>query len=66
MDTKRSCNKSSRISFSLGESTSERGKSPPGLTTDIFVAKYTGRGLAVERSGVLSKVQMLNLGLGVG
>ena len=37
-----------------------------GLTTDIFVVKYTGSGLAVKRPGVLSKVQMLNLVLGVG
>ena len=37
-----------------------------GLTTDIFVVKYTGRGLVVKRPGVLSKVQMLNLVLGVG
>ena len=37
---------------------------PP--TTDIFVVKCTGRGLVVKRPGVLSKVQMLNLVLGVG
>ena len=37
-----------------------------GLTTDIFVVKYTGRGLVAKRAGVLSKVQMLNLVLGVG
>ena len=37
-----------------------------GLTTDIFVVKFTGRGLVVKRPGVLSKVQMLNLVLGVG
>ena len=37
-----------------------------GLTTDIFVVNYTGRGLVVKRPGVLSKVQMLNLVLGVG
>ena len=37
-----------------------------GLTTDIFVAKCTRRGLVVKRPGVLSKVQMLNLVLGVG
>ena len=37
-----------------------------GLTTDIFVVKNTGRGLVVKRPGVLSKVQMLNLVLGVG
>ena len=30
------------------------------------MVKYTGRGLVVERPGVLSKVQMLNLVLGVG
>ena len=30
------------------------------------MAKYTGRGLVVKRPGVLSKVQMLNLVLGVG
>ena len=37
------------------------------LTTDIFVVKCTGRGLVVKRPGVvLSKVQMLNLVLGVG
>ena len=36
------------------------------LTTDIFVVKYTGRDLVVKRPGVLSKVQMLNLVLGVG
>ena len=29
------------------------------------MAKYTGRGLVVKRPGVLSKVQMLNLVLGV-
>ena len=33
---------------------------------DIFVVKCTGRGLVVKRPGVLSKVQMLNLVLGVG
>ena len=37
-----------------------------GLTTDIFVVKCTGRGLVVKRPGVLSKIQMLNLVLGVG
>ena len=37
-----------------------------GLTTDIFVVKCTGGGLVVKRPGVLSKVQMLNLVLGVG
>ena len=37
-----------------------------GLTTDIFVVRYTGRGLVVKRPGVLSKVQMLTLVLGVG
>ena len=37
-----------------------------GLTTDIFVVKCVGRGLVVKRPGVLSKVQMLNLVLGVG
>ena len=31
-----------------------------------FVVNYTGRGLVVKRPGVLSKVQMLNLVLGVG
>ena len=30
------------------------------------MAKYTGRGLVVKQPGVLSKVQMLNLVLGVG
>ena len=30
------------------------------------MVKYTGRGLVVNRPGVLSKVQMLNLVLGVG
>ena len=30
------------------------------------MVKYTGRGLVVKRPGVLSKVQMLNLILGVG
>ena len=30
------------------------------------MVQYTGRGLVVERPGVLSKVQMLNLVLGVG
>ena len=30
------------------------------------MAKCTGRGLVVKRPGVLSKVQMLNLVLGVG
>ena len=29
------------------------------------MVKYTGRGLVVKRPGVLSKVQMLNLVLGV-
>ena len=33
---------------------------------DIFVIKCTGRGLVVKRPGVLSKVQMLDLVLGVG
>ena len=37
-----------------------------GRTTDIFVVKYTGRGLVVKRPGVLSKAQMLTLVLGVG
>ena len=41
-------------------------KDRTGLTMDIFVVKCTGRGLAVKRPGVLSKVQMLNLVLGVG
>ena len=36
------------------------------LLLDIFVAKYTGRGLVVKQPGVLSKVQMLHLVLGVG
>ena len=36
------------------------------LTTDIFVVNYTGKGLVVKRPGALSKVQMLNLVLGVG
>ena len=30
------------------------------------MVKYTGRGLVVKRPGVLSKVQVLNLVLGVG
>ena len=30
------------------------------------MVNYTGRGLVVKRPGVLSKVQMLNLVLGVG
>ena len=30
------------------------------------MVKYAGRGLVVKRPGVLSKVQMLNLLLGVG
>ena len=30
------------------------------------MVKYTGRGLVVKRPGVLSKVQMLTLVLGVG
>ena len=30
------------------------------------MVKYAGRGLVVNRPGVLSKVQMLNLVLGVG
>ena len=30
------------------------------------MVNYTGRGLVVKRLGVLSKVQMLNLVLGVG
>ena len=33
---------------------------------DNFVVKYTGRGLVVKRPGVLSKVQILTLVLGVG
>ena len=37
-----------------------------GLTTDIFVVECTGRGLVVKRPGVLSKVQMLTLVLGMG
>ena len=37
-----------------------------GLTTDTFVVKCTGRGLVVKRPGVLSKVQTLDLVLGVG
>ena len=37
-----------------------------GLATDIFVVNYTGRGLVVKRPGVLSKVQLLNVVLGVG
>ena len=37
-----------------------------GLTTDILVAKRAGRGLVVKRPGVLSKIQMLHLVLGVG
>ena len=32
----------------------------------MSVVKCTGRGLVVKRPGVLSKVQMLNLVLGVG
>ena len=32
----------------------------------MFVVKYTGRGLVVKRPGVVSKVQMLTLVLGVG
>ena len=32
----------------------------------MFVVKCTGRGLVVKRPGALSKVQMLNLVLGVG
>ena len=32
----------------------------------LFWVKHTGRGLVVKRPGVLSKVQMLNLVLGVG
>ena len=27
-----------------------------GLTTEIFVVKYTGRGLVAKRPGILSKV----------
>ena len=30
------------------------------------MVKYIGRGLVVKRLGVLTKVQMLNLALGVG
>ena len=30
------------------------------------MVKYTGRGLVVKRPGVFSKVQILNLVLGVG
>ena len=41
-------------------------KKPFFVSTDIFVVKYTGRGLVVKRPGVLSKVQMLTLVLGVG
>ena len=41
-------------------------RSENGLTMDIFVVKCTGRGLVEKRPGVLSKVQMLNLVLGVG
>ena len=37
-----------------------------GLATDIVVVKCTRRGLVVKPPGVLSKVQMLNLVLGVG
>ena len=37
-----------------------------GLTMDILVVKCTGRRLVVKRPGVLGKVQMLNLVLGVG
>ena len=37
-----------------------------GLAAGIFVVKCTGRGLVVKRPGVLSKVQMLNLVLGMG
>ena len=37
-----------------------------GLTTDIFVVEYIGRGLVVERPRVLSKVQMLNSSWGWG
>ena len=37
-----------------------------GLTTGIFVVKCTGRGLVLKRPGVLSKVQILTLVLGVG
>ena len=36
-----------------------------GLTTNSFVVEYTGRGLVVKRPGVLSKVQILTLVLGV-
>ena len=36
-----------------------------GLTMDIIVVKCTGRGLVAKWPGVLSKVQMLNLVLGV-
>ena len=36
------------------------------IATDIFVAKYTGMGSCRKEPGVLSKVQMLNLVLGVG
>ena len=40
----------------------ERGETEYGH----FCGKYTGRGLVVKRPGVLSKVQMLTLVLGVG
>ena len=60
--------------FSLTKKTARFTKGPfssllrteNGLTTDIFVVKYTGRGFVVKRRGVLGKVQMLNLVLGVG
>ena len=53
--------------FSLTKKTARftKGHFRP-FTTDIFVVKYTGRGLVVKRPDVLSKVQMLNLVLGVG
>ena len=52
--------------FSLTKKTARFTKGLFHHTTDIFVVKYTGRGFVVKRLGVLSKVQMLNLVLGVG
>ena len=55
--------------FSLTKKTARftKGQFRPenGLTTVIFVVKYTGKGLVEKRPGVLSKVQMLSFVLGL-
>ena len=55
-----------RIRPGLLKANSSLLRTENGLTTDVFVVKCTGRGLVVKRPRVLSKVQMLNLVLGVG